>query len=78
MDTTVFSKPQQTPAFAGNDQQSIQRSTHGVQQMIAGQNNQGGELEYEAYKIGNQARGLPVFPFQQWRMMFNHAAMLNR
>lgn len=72
-DRHTFAQPEQTPAISGN-QQAAQSSTYAVRNMMAGSPSAFDPtgLEYEAYKLSQEAKGLKPISKDSWKMMYRH------
>ena len=79
--TGVFAKPDYTPAIsaAGDGQQAVQQATFATRGESAGSSSDPmDDLAYEAYKLGQEAMGLPAVSRRQWAVMFKMQQLLNR
>lgn len=78
MDTTLFAQPEQTPAVSAkaDGQQPVQQMTAITRRNFMPQAPDETGVEYDAYKLAQQARGLPVLPPSAWKMVFRHQMLL--
>lgn len=80
MDDTLFSQPEQTPAVSAQQdgQQPVQRITAAtIRNFMPHAENQS-DIDYSAYKLAQQALGLPVLPASSWQMVYRHQQLLGR
>jgi len=59
------------------DQQAVQGQTKGTSAaQFAAPDKGADDMEYEAYKLEQQAKGLRPIPIEQWRVMFRNSRQL--
>lgn len=73
-DKTTFALPDYQPAIG--DQQSAQTSTYALRKAMM-PTPAGSDLDYDAYKLGQQALGKKPLGKQSWQMMYRHELMMN-
>jgi hypothetical protein len=74
--STVFNKPDYRPAISANStgQQAVQQATFATRGELSGgrQADPVFDLAYEAYKLTQEAKGLPAVSKHQFLMMYRH------
>lgn len=76
MDSTLFSRPREQAPI--QDQSAGQQATGSVRKALVGPASQASKIDYDAYKLAQQARGLPILPLQQWQIVFRNQQLTNR